>query len=295
MKFEVIVGNPPYSGNLHLKIINTVINHLTEEGVASFIHPARWLQDPLAEYKKGSDKVKFKNIVDRLDDVNVIDTNTTSKKFNIVFNGDLMISKINGSIVYGNKNVYSTIAQEASNIIIEYSKNHNIGSHEELNKVDGWRCQIKEIIPVKSGESMTLYSRKSHVNLFQLNKENVFFDGFNEDGVEWMKTRKQKGGGTKQDNEPFPHSIKFNSKEEALNFESSCNTNFYNNIIYMLKNDQHVPLKFLPWMEDYSHPWTDEDYCKFFGNLGMSEECKKWMCRYVYDYRIKDFINYEKI
>ena len=26
----------------------------------------------------------------------------------------------------------------------------------------------------------------------------------------------------------------------------------------------------------------------------MSEECQKWMCRDVYDYRIKDFVDYEK-
>ena len=45
---------------------------------------------------------------------------------------------------------------------------------------------------------------------------------------------------------------------------------------------------------DYSHPWTDKDYCEFFGGLGMSKECQEWMCREVYDYRIKDFIDYMK-
>ena len=64
--------------------------------------------------------------------------------------------------------------------------------------------------------------------------------------------------------------------------------------MYLLKLDMHTPLKFLPWMEDYSYQWSDEDFCKFFGKLGMSKECQEWMCRDVDDYRIKDFINYIK-
>ena len=64
--------------------------------------------------------------------------------------------------------------------------------------------------------------------------------------------------------------------------------------MYLFKLDMHTPFKFLPWMKDYSHTWTDEDYCKFFAKYGMSEECQKWMCRDVDDYRIKDFINYMK-
>ena len=40
--------------------------------------------------------------------------------------------------------------------------------------------------------------------------------------------------------------------------------------------------------------WSDEDFCKFFGKLGMSKECQEWMCREVSDYRTKDFINYMK-
>ena len=63
--------------------------------------------------------------------------------------------------------------------------------------------------------------------------------------------------------------------------------------MYMMKTDMHSPLKYLPWMGDYSRPWTDDDYCRFFGKLGMSPECQRWMCREVYDYRIKDFIRKE--
>ena len=142
-----------------------------------------------------------------------------------------------------------------------------------------------------SHDGYSEYARKKQCNLFAMKKNNVFFDGKNDDGIWWSKTR-NKNASTKEDGSPFPHSISFNTKEEALNFQASCNTNFYNNILYMFKLDMNTPLKFLPWMQDYSHPWTNEDYCEFFGKLGMSESCQTWMCRDVYDYRVKDYIDY---
>ena len=54
----------------------------------------------------------------------------------------------------------------------------------------------------------------------------------------------------------------------------------------------NAPLKFIPYMGDYSHVWTDEDYCKFFN---LTKEESEFMCRKVYDYRVKDFIKYEEI
>ena len=291
MKFSCILGNPPYDKNLHLKIINTVINHLTEDGTASFIHPARWYEDPLAEYKKGTDKVKFKNIVDRLDDVKIIDTKTANTKFDILSNSELMLSKLKQKPTGKNITVYNEIAQEAIDIILKYSLEQNLSNVDEKNKVDGWRCQILNVIPIgrPNDDSNRLISN----DLFHGIKNVVFYDGYDENGIEWMKLR-NKNQYTKESGSPFPHSIKFKSKEEALNFQKSCRTKFYNNIMYLFKLDMQTPLDFLPWMKDYSHTWTDEDYCKFFAKYGMSEECQKWMCRDVYDYRIKDFVDYEK-
>lgn len=39
MKFDVVVGNPPYDGNLHLKILDEVMKHLSEEGEVVWLAP----------------------------------------------------------------------------------------------------------------------------------------------------------------------------------------------------------------------------------------------------------------
>ena len=288
MKFAIVVGNPPF-GSLHLKVIDSVIPRLENGGAGCFIHPARWLEDPLAELKRNSDRIKFKGIVDRLEEVEIMDTITEEKVFGIIRNGDLMISKVRSQPTGKKIELYGNKARECIDVIVPYSKTHNLEGHVDVNQVDGWRVQIKALTAIDPHiHSMSEVDRKGQCNVFGMNKHNVFHNGFDGD-VEWMKTRRQTTG-RKASGAPLPYSIKFESEEEARNFEKSCNTNFYQNLVYLLKCDMHSPLKYLPWMGDYSHPWTDRDYCRFFGALGMSKECQRWMCREVYDYRVKDFI-----
>lgn len=291
MKFGVVVGNPPFQRNLHLQIINSIIPHITGEGC--FIHPARWYEDPLAEYKKNSDKNKFRSLVDRLDDVKIMDIKRVCEEFNITFNGELMISTIKPEKTGKDIRLYNDVAQKCIDVILAYSKEHNLAIVEDKNQRDGWRAEIKaEINPNPHIRCMTEYSRKCQSNLFAMNKVNVFHNGY-ADGVEWMKTRRQTQG-KKTSGDPFPDSIKFRSEKEAINFEMSCNTNFYNNILHLLKpGGRNTPLNYLPWMEDYTHPWSDEDYCRFFAKYGLDRECQKWMCRDVFDYRVKDYLKEE--
>lgn len=49
MKFDCIVGNPPYDRSLHLDIIRTVIPYGDR---SIFIHPSRWISDNMSFSKK---------------------------------------------------------------------------------------------------------------------------------------------------------------------------------------------------------------------------------------------------
>ena len=82
MKFDHIIMNPPYCRNLHLKILNEAIHH--SDDIVN-LSPIRWLQDPLAEYKRNSDFKRFKEIRERIESIDVISAKDASDLFSTSF------------------------------------------------------------------------------------------------------------------------------------------------------------------------------------------------------------------
>ena len=81
MKFSVAITNPPYSNSLHLQIMEEVVNFCDK---VVNISPIRWLEDPLARYKKKSDYSKFEETVSKkLEDVEVLDNKVSNELFDI--------------------------------------------------------------------------------------------------------------------------------------------------------------------------------------------------------------------
>lgn len=64
--------------------------------------------------------------------------------------------------------------------------------------------------------------------------------------------------------------IKFSTKEERDNFYDSWSTKTLRWMFNAMKVDVHVHSQFLPWLDDYTHPWTDNDLYKYF-NLSDDE------------------------
>ena len=59
MKFDYIVGNPPYNGSLHLKILEKSYKKLNENGKLIFVHPSRWCSDNSIFNKIAKSKLIF--------------------------------------------------------------------------------------------------------------------------------------------------------------------------------------------------------------------------------------------
>ena len=49
-------------------------------------------------------------------------------------------------------------------------------------------------------------------------------------------------------------------------------TMFYKYIFSTMKIDSHTPFKFLPYMQDYTQPWTDKRFCEYFGITGYIDD-----------------------
>ena len=288
MIINKVLMNPPYDGSLHLKVLDTVLTNvrgLNPEAELVTIQPARWLEDPLAEYKQNSDYKKYKTIIDQLSNLQLVSTYDASDYFKITTSQDLAIYTFKKGPV-ASVELFTPIANACLTKILSQIK-VSLRDKTDQKAHDGWRCEIKEMLPVSVGShgSEGEWSKSNNVCVVKHTGKVVFYDGLDETGNPWYTTRAANGHADID----FLYSIKFSTKEVAENFAESCRARFYKNLVYLVKFDQHAPLRFLPYMEDYSKVWTDEDYCEFFG---LNEEETEFMCRTVDDYRVKDFINY---
>ena len=63
--------------------------------------------------------------------------------------------------------------------------------------------------------------------------------------------------------------VSLNTENELLNFYNSTETTFFKYIFCVSLVDVHVHPQFLPWMGDYTEPWTNARFCEYFGITGF--------------------------
>ena len=254
MKFDHIIMNPPYCRNLHLKILNEAINH--SDDIVN-LSPIRWLQDPLAEYKRNSDFKKFTEIRERIENIEIIPSSEAQKAFSIEIFSDLGVYHINKDGGFDTSNFWKLTRTLAQNMMLTklISLEDNIAGHYEKNKRDGIRVPMTDI-----------GGNRGYRNVY---KELAYVIDGCKDGKDWTKC-KNMGGYEKPEGCPLPLSIKFNTVAEAQNFYDSFFTKFYTWLCNITRMNQNLHPSLLPWLGDYTHPWTDEDLYKYF-NLSDDE------------------------
>ena len=258
MKFDHIIMNPPYCRNLHLKILNEAINH--SDDIVN-LSPIRWLQDPLAEYKKNSDWKKFDNVRNHIESIEVIQMVEATRLFNsAAFSMDLgiyHITKKGGWSSHFSNSIINKVIKHTSKTVYDVMSE---------NEDEGWHVRIKKLMPIPSNRPNGTALEYTNTYLCHQSLDWVYKDGFNKDGIHWSENKLAGAGGpklyTKYDT--LPYSIKFSSEDEAYSFQAYTKTKFFKYIYSTMKIDQNVPLKFLPFMHDYTHTWTDEDLYKYF-------------------------------
>ena len=257
MHFNHIIANPPFSKNLHLKILQEAMKHSDDVVNISSI---RWLQDPLAEYKKNSDWKKFESVRKRIETLDVVTDIEAQSLFSAGFLSDLGIYHITQKGGWKIK----------ENTIIEKIINKGCKTLKDVieeNKVDGWRVRVSEMRPAPSfAPNSNVYINFTYYTTSSV-RSWVYKDGFTPDEkTYWTDHNTVKGSRDKsQVGDPIPLSIHFNTQEEAVNFENSTKTKFHRYMISKMKTDAHFPFKFVPYLGDYTHPWNDEMLYEYFG------------------------------
>ena len=259
MNFDHIIMNPPYDKNLHLKILQEAMKH--SDDVVN-LSPIRWLQDPLAEYKKNSDWKKFDDIREKIESLDVVPMVEATQLFNsAAFSMDLGIYHLTSQGGWTSHFTNSVI-----NKVVGHSNKTVLDAMSE-NEDDGWRVRIKKLMPIPSNRPNGTALEYTNTYLCHQSLDWVYKDGFTKEGIHWSENKLPGAGGpksyTKEDQ--LPYSIKFDTEEEAYNFQSYTKTKFFKYIYSTMKTDQNVPLKYLPFMPTYEHPWTDKDLYEYFG------------------------------
>ena len=231
MKFDHIIMNPPYCRNLHLKILNEAINH--SDDIVN-LSPIRWLQDPLAEYKRNSDFNKFKCIRERIESIEVIDAATSTGLFGAAMWTDLGVYHLNKDGGFDYKKLLKHL-WFVNKVILKVKD--NIKDHSTREGI----CDFSSPYIKISG----LHGHQGCRDFYE----------FTSPKLDIVKSDKISSG---------HFTVNFKTEDESINFFNSLQTKFYKFINICIKRDMHIPWKYTPWLCDYTYPWTDADLYKYF-------------------------------
>lgn len=265
-KFDIAIMNPPYDRNLHLKILEKVIPHCEE---TINISPIRWLQDPLAKYKKNSDYNKFKeSIAEHIATLKELTTKEAGELFNIGVPFQLGIVKCTNE----KQKLFEVKSNKILDKVISQLPNERVKVIcSEPKKYD---CVVTLISGGKNGGTEAI----SH---WMLSKQKAIYNnGKNENGETYKEYRDKIIWGNLKSKSEVTH-YEFDTKEERDNFYDACETTFFRYCFKMSLVDINVKLEFLPIMSDYTQPWTDERFREYF-NITDEEwkEIEETMSKY---------------
>lgn len=310
MKFDVIIGNPPYQlsdGGAQASAM-PIYQHFVQQSMKlhpkyiSMIIPARWYSAG-----KGSDLPKFRenftkdnHIMEIHDFVNSSDCfqgvdikggvcyflwnrdYQGNTKF-VSHEGDCVVSEATRPIIENDNNV--VIRQnEAISILnkVRLLKEESFAKHVHSAMTFGLRTYYKDFNSSEKTNSIKLYANHSvgFITKSTLPKGNEYLDKWKVFVPEAIGS-----GNTKTDRinpilgepnsaatETYIMNGPWNSKEEAENVISYINTKFFHFMLGLKKITQHTTMKVYEFvpMQDFSQTWNDDKLYKKY-NLTVEE------------------------
>ena len=202
MKLDYVLMNPPYDGSLHLKILDTILRLKVPQCVN--LSPIRWLQDPLAKYKKGHDFDNFINIRRHLPELDIINAKKSQELFNARIPIDLGIYNVK-STEFEPFSLHTSLINRLTQF------NSENPCPLEFNKKNGWRVRIPNV--TCSSAANTGIKETTLKTL-------ICYNGLH-NGKPWYSFF-SKNQNTKETPE-ITCSVSFETEQEAINFVKSFN------------------------------------------------------------------------
>ena len=238
------------------------------------LSPVRWLQDPLAKYKKNSDLKRFESkIIQHIISLDTYDNSKTDQLFNIN-TGNLGIYVCSSK---ENSHRIDEFVRASSNTILDRViskiKNNAVDNVEKsliYDDMDGITCVTSMMVIRVTDRDTRMrngWLTQKPEKLFYTNRKN------DATGKTYLEYRTEVSwGNLKPKSKNF--NIKFNSIEERQNFYDSWRTQFLRYVYDATVVDINVQPKFLPFLgnivnsrtglKGYQGEWTDVDLYKLF-------------------------------
>lgn len=231
MKFDVAIMNPPYSKNLHLKIINEVIPYCE---TTINISPSTWAAKHNINQPKGKYREIFNNKIEEFIFIPHRQMNDIFGLGNAIEDGAIIIFKDGGKFDIMNYGFSSDIEKSV------FMKIKTVGN-ENLLSLRQTGIGTKKI--AISNNAVALYTWHSGNNCYDA----------------LVKTNPN----------AIDNGICFSTLIEKTNFLDSLKTTFMDwfHKAFIVPGDNKIT-NYMFIMKDYTQPWTNKRFCDFFNITG---------------------------
>ena len=231
MKFYKVIMNPPYNKDLHLKILKEVLLVCPDAEVVC-LHPAPLFNDPRLAFMDTQTLKRFADIFERCSSASFIDVKTATELFNSGFFQKLVIS------CYDRKLHSKDRTRFLDKKLVPISC-------KIMNKAmsDSLKMHVSS---KRNGEfSMPISGIHGHMNSNDYNVLGLDYDEQCNSKVEYKF-------------------VNFATENERRNFYDAMMLPAMIYINHLWKSDQHVNMQYIPWLGNYTSPWTNERLYKYF-------------------------------
>lgn len=232
MKFDCIIMNPPYTRDLHLRILSEVEKHISDNGKVVCLHPSKWIRR--FDYWKNKWN-RFK-----VEDVEFIDNITSRTIFNAAIGSQLAIT---------------TLSKSGTTDYVKYSRFIPWVKEKIIDKSETFNSKTSKYRTYKDGSPFQLNLPIIHGNVGALDMAEITSKDYSRALA--VKFGKRPGD---------VNSLTFKSENERKNFYDSLFTDFYKFLILVCRDGQTACSCYyaLPFLPDYTHKWTDDQLYKLF-------------------------------